>query len=43
MTFLEALNTKPSANELRLSLVTHTVDSSARLGSYGILKSGQGA
>jgi hypothetical protein len=43
MTSLETLNTKFSINELKLPLVTHTVYSDARFGSYGILKSGRGA
>jgi hypothetical protein len=43
MTFPETLNTKNSFNKLSFPLVTHTVNSDARFGSYGILKSGQGA
>jgi hypothetical protein len=43
MTSPEALNTKLSANELSILLVTHMVDSDAWFGSYWILKSGQGA
>jgi hypothetical protein len=43
MTFPETLNTKIADNELRFPLVTHMAFSDARFGSYGILKSGQGA
>jgi hypothetical protein len=43
MTFLETLNTKVSDNELSFPLVTHMSYSDARFGSYGILKSEQGA
>jgi hypothetical protein len=32
-----------AVNKLSFPLVTHTVDSDARFGVYGILKSGQGA
>jgi hypothetical protein len=32
-----------AVNKLSFPLVTHTVDSDARFGGYGILKSGQGA
>jgi hypothetical protein len=39
----ETLNMKLSANKLIFSLVTHTVDSNAHFGSYGILMSAQGA
>jgi hypothetical protein len=34
---------KNTVNEVGFPLVTHTVDSDARFGSYGILKSRQGA
>jgi hypothetical protein len=40
MTFPETLNMKNAINELSFLLVTHTVDSDARIGGYGILKSG---
>jgi hypothetical protein len=43
MTSLENLNTKIAINELSFLLVTPMVNSIARFGSYGILKSGQGA
>jgi hypothetical protein len=43
MTTPKTLNTKIAVNELCFLLVTHTVDSKARFGSYRILKSGQGA
>jgi hypothetical protein len=43
MTSPETLNTKHSSNEIRFPLVTHTVNSNAQFGSYGLLKSGQGA
>jgi hypothetical protein len=43
MTFPETLSTKNAVNELSFPLVTHTVNSNARFGSYGVLKSGQGA
>jgi hypothetical protein len=43
MTSPETLNTKLSSNKLSFPLVTHMVDSDALLGSYRILKSGQGA
>jgi hypothetical protein len=43
MTSLEKFNTKNAINELRFPLVTHTAHSDARFGSYGVLKSGQGA
>jgi hypothetical protein len=38
----ETLNMKIAINELCFLLVTHTVNSNARFGSYRILKSGQG-
>jgi hypothetical protein len=43
VTFLETLNTKVFDNELIFLLVTHMAYSDAWFGSYGILKSGQGA
>jgi hypothetical protein len=43
MTSPETLNTKVAINELSFPLVTHTVYSDARFGSYGILKSLQSA
>jgi hypothetical protein len=43
MTFPESLNTKVAYNDLSFPLVTHMDSSSARFGSYGILKSGRGA
>jgi hypothetical protein len=42
MTFTETLNTKVADNELSFPLDTHMAFSDARLGSYGILKSGRG-
>jgi hypothetical protein len=39
----ETLNTKVSINKLSFLLVTHTVYSDARLDSYGLLKTEQGA
>jgi hypothetical protein len=43
MTFPETLNTKFSFNELSFLLVTPMVNSDTRFGSYGVLKSRQGA
>jgi hypothetical protein len=43
MSFPETLNTKVADNELSFPLVTHMAYSDAQFGSYGILKSGQGA
>jgi hypothetical protein len=43
MTSPEILDTKISNNELIFLLVTHTVYSDTRFGSYGLLKSGHGA
>jgi hypothetical protein len=43
MTFPETLNTKVVDKEHSFPLVTHMSYSDARFGSYGILKSGQGA
>jgi hypothetical protein len=40
MTFSETLNTENAINKLSFLLVTHTVDSDAQFGSYGILQSG---
>jgi hypothetical protein len=34
---------KLSSNELSFHLVTHTINTDARFGSYRLLKSGQGA
>jgi hypothetical protein len=39
MISLKKLNMKLPANELSFPLVTHTVGSNVRFGSYGILKS----
>jgi hypothetical protein len=43
MTSLETLSMKLAINELSFPLVTHTAYFDARLDSYVILKSGQGA
>jgi hypothetical protein len=43
MTFPETLNNKVTDSELSFPMVTHMAFSDARLGSYGILKSGRGA
>jgi hypothetical protein len=43
MTFPKTLNTKVADSELSFPPVTHMAFSDARFGSYGILKSGQGA